>query len=118
LLVDSTTPVHVSRLAVHTIVDIRHILLTFIVTDDVLPGVTPFAKDCVTIIIFEAADAFDGIIFFGCGGVRGPVCDFRRRASSADRRVIRGGVRDGEGGGICHNPTDDPLSDKSKMLIS
>jgi hypothetical protein len=115
---DGTTPVQGPWLAVNAIVHVRYILRG-IVTGDVLPTVAPGAKDCVTIIFFEATNAFDGVIFFiGCNRVRSAICDSRGCARSADRWRIRCGVRDGEGGGICHNPTDDPLSGKDKMLIS
>ena len=115
LVFASTAVVEGPWLAVNTVVHFRYIHIG-IVTGDVLPTVAPWAKDRMTIIFFEAANAFDGVIFLlGCNGVGGAICDGRGGARSADRMGIRCGVRDGEGGGICHNPTDNPLSGENKI---
>ena len=114
-----TTIVKGPWLAVDTVVHIWNLLIG-IVTDNVLPCLAPFAEYRATIIFLERADAFDGVRFFiGCAGVRGGAVDGGRGpAMGVDRIGIRCGVRDGEGGGICHSPTDDPLSGEDKMMFS
>jgi hypothetical protein len=111
-----TTIVQWPWLAVDTVVHIWNLLIG-IVTDNVLPCLAPFAEYRATIIFLERADAFDGVRFFfiGCGRVRDCTVGGRGAWRSGDRIGIRCGVRDGEGGGICHSPTDDPLSGEDKI---
>ena len=99
-----------ARLAVDAVVDFRD-GISLVVAFDMLPGLAPFAEHRIAIIIFERADAFDGIRLLlvrrdrvGYGAVKG-----RRVEGGGDRVRLRGWVRDGEGGGICHNPTRYPL---------
>lgn len=85
--------------------------LVGVVADDVLPRLTAFAEDRAPIIFVKCTDAFDGVRFFFIGRSRvgdGTIGD-RGAQRSGDRIRIRGGVRDGEGGGICHSLTDYPL---------
>ena len=112
----STTIVKGPWLAVDTVVHIRYSLVR-VIAENVLPCLAPFAEDRIAIIFLERANAFDGVRFFiGCAGVRGgTVDDGRGAAMGVDLVGIRCGVRDGEGGGICHSLTDDPLSGHDKM---
>ena len=111
-----TATVEKARLAVNTVVDIRHPLVR-VIADNVLPCLTPFTEDRASIIFIKGTDAFDGVRLFLVRRDRVRDCaisDWGARRSG-DRIRIRGGVRDGEGGGICHSPTDYPLSNHNKM---
>ena len=110
-----TTVVKGPWLAVDTVVHIWYLLIR-VVAENVLPCLTPFAEHRVAIIFIERANAFDGVRFFiGCAGVRGGAVDSSRGpAMGVDRIGIRGGVRDGEGGGICHRRQITPSQAKTK----
>lgn len=116
LTFSGTATVEKARLAVNTVVDIRHPLVR-VIADNVLPCLTPFTEDRASIIFIKGTDAFDGVRLFLVRRDRVRDCaisDWGARRSG-DRIRIRGGVRDGEGGGICHSPTDYPLSNHNKM---
>lgn len=89
----------------------------WVVANDVLPCFAALTKDRAPIILIEKANAFDGVrlFFIGRDRVGDGTIGAGRTQRRGDRVRIRGGVRDGEGGGICHSPTDDPLSGHNKM---
>lgn len=99
-----------TRLAFHAVMDFWHIS-AMIVAFDMLPGFAPFAEDRITIVILESADALDGIRLFFVRGdrVRNSAVYDGRVQRGGDRRGLRGWMRDGDWGGICHNPTEYPL---------
>lgn len=88
-----------------------------VVADDVLPCFAALTEDRAPIVLVEKANAFDGVrlFFVGRGRVGDSTIGDGRTQRGGDRVRIRDGVRDGEGGGICHSPTDDPLSGHNKM---
>ena len=113
-----TSVVQRPRLAVDAVVHIWYPLIR-VVADDVLPRLASFAKHRAAIVFIERTDAFDGIRLFFIGRDRvgkSPVGG-RRAQRSGDRIRIRGGVRDGKGGGICHSLTDYPLSGHRMGLL-
>lgn len=82
-----------------------------VVTLDVLPSLTLLTEDSVPVIVLKGTYALDGVGLFifqrdgiGDGAIR------RRGVNrSSDRIRISGRMRCCEQGGICHNPTDNPL---------
>jgi hypothetical protein len=111
-----TATVENARLTVDTVVHVRYPLVR-VIAADMLPRLAPFAEDRAPIIFIKGADAFDGVRLFlvGSDRVRNRAISDGRARRSGDRIGIRGGVRDGEGGGICHSTTDYPLSNGDKM---
>lgn len=97
-------------LAFHAIMDFWHIP-AMVVAFNMLPGFAPFAEDRITIVILESADALDGVrlFFFRGDRVRNSAVYDGRVQRDGDRRGLRGWMRDGDWGGICHNPTEYPL---------
>lgn len=110
-----TTVVKGPWLAVDTVVHIWYFLVR-VVAQNMLPCLAPFAENRITIIFIERANAFDGVRFFiGCAGVGGGAVDGGGGpAMGVDRIGIRCGVRDGEGGGICHRRQITPSQAKTK----
>jgi hypothetical protein len=66
LTLSSAPGIQRARLTVDAVVHIRHPLVR-VIADDVLPRLTPFAENRVTIIIVKGADAFDGVRLFLVG---------------------------------------------------
>ena len=76
-----------------------------VVAFDVLPGLTPVAKDRVAIILIEVTNAFDGVVFliFGDGWSNLDRC--RKRAVRVDNRRRKRVIRRRN---ICHNMANSP----------
>ena len=115
LALGGTSTVQQSWLAVDTIVHIRNPFIR-VIADDVLPCIATLAEDRASIIFIEKTDAFDGVrlFFIGRDRVGNGAVGGGRTQRSGDQIRIRGGVRDGEGGGICHSRQITPSQAKTK----
>jgi hypothetical protein len=60
LLLSSTSCIDGSRKAVCTLMDVGNMLRRLVVANDVLPSVTLFTQNSVSVVLWEAADALDG----------------------------------------------------------
>jgi hypothetical protein len=82
-----------------------------VITLDVLPGFALLTEDSVPVIVLKRTNALDGIglFIFQRDGIGDGAIQRRGVNRSSDRIRISGRMRCCEQGGICHNPTDDPL---------
>lgn len=95
-----TLDIEISRLAISTVMSPRR-LPTVIVALGVLPSLTSFTGNSVTVIILKGADAFDGVhfVFFCWNQVRDGAVRRRGIQRSGDRIRFRGRMR---AGGLFH----------------